>query len=122
MKQLLTVFDGFVNGFMTGGIMAGGSQILSSGFKLAATKLGIPTGRNGGFTIGNKLRTISPNNPESYEVGGTLLKIGSKHRNLRFDFGSRSMFHINIQFSKVANYHIPIGIVGSGLWGGIMRD
>ncbi len=113
--------DGFANGFMTGGIMAGGSQILSSGFKVAANA-GVKTGRNGGLTIGNKVRVLSPNHPRAYEAGGTLLKIGSKYKNIRFDVGSKSLFHMNIQLAKTANYHLPIGILGSGLWGGIACD
>ncbi|MBP3451644.1 MAG: hypothetical protein J6J73_02510 [Agathobacter sp.] len=113
--------DGFASGFMTGGIMAGGSQILSSGFKVAANA-GVPTGRNGGLTIGNKVRVLSPNHPQAYEAGGTLLKIGSKYKNIRFDVGSNSLFHMNIQLAKTANYHLPIGILGSGLCGGIARD
>ncbi len=113
--------DGFANGFMTGGIMAGGSQILSSGFK-AAANVGVPTGRNGGLTIGNRVRVLSPNHPQAYEAGGTLLKIGSKYKNIRFDVGSNSLFHMNIQFAKTANYHFPIGMLGAGLWGGIARD
>ena len=113
--------DGFANGFMTGGIMAGGSQILSSGFK-AAANAGVPTGRNGGLPIGNKLRVLSPNHPQAYEAGGTLLKIGSKYKNIRVDVGSNSLFHMNIQLTKAANYHLPLGVLGSGLWGGIARD
>jgi len=113
--------DGFENAFMTGGIMAGGSQILSSGFKMAA-KAGVPTGRNGGLTIGNKVRILSPNHPQAYEAGGTLLKIGSKYKNIRFDVGSNSLFHINIQLAKTVNYHFPIGMLGAGLWGGVARD
>ena len=113
--------DGFANGFMTGGIMAGGSQILSSAFKLAANA-GAATGRNGGLAIGNKVRMLSPNHPQAYEAGGTLLKIGSKYKNIRFDVGSNSLFHMNIQLAKTANYHLPIGMFGAGLSGGIMRD
>ena len=113
--------NGFANGFMTGGIMAGGSQVLSSAFKVAANA-GVPTGRNGGLTIGDKVRVLSPNHPSYYEPGGTLLKIGSKYRNIRFDVGSKSLFHMNIQLSKAANYHLPIGILGAGLWGGVTRD
>ena len=113
--------DGFANGFMTGGIMAGGSQVLSSGFKVASNA-GVPTGRNGGLTLGNKVRVLSPNHPQAREAGGTLLKIGSKYKNVRFDVGSKSLFHMNIQFSKAANYHIPIGILGAGMWGGVARD
>ncbi len=113
--------EGFANGFMTGGIMAGGSQILSSGFKVAANA-GVPTGRNGGLTIGNRTRVLSPNHPQAYEAGGTLLKIGNKYKNIRFDVGSKSLFHMNIQLTKTVNYHLPIGVFGAGLWGGVMRD
>lgn len=112
--------NGFASGFMTGGIMAGGSQIISSRFKIVA-KAGVATGRNGGLSIGNKVRVLSPNHPQSYEAGGTLLKIGSKYKNIRFDVGSKSLFHMNIQLGKNANYHLPIGIFGSGLWGGFTR-
>ena len=113
--------DGFSSGFMTGGIMAGGSQILSSGFKVAANA-GVPTGRNGGLTVGENVRMLSPNHPQGYEAGGTLLKIGSKYENIRFDVGSKSLFHMNVQLSKAVNYHIPIGALGSGLLGGFIRD
>ena len=68
------------------------------------------------------MRVLSPNHPQSYEAGGTLLKIGSKHKNIRFDVGSNSLFHMNIQLAKATNYHLPIGILGAGLCGGIVRD
>ena len=106
---------------MTGGIIAGGSQILSSGFKVVANA-GVPTGRNGGISIGNKVRVLSPNHPQAYEAGGTLLKIGSKYKNIRFDVGSNSLFHMNIQLAKTANYHLPIGMLGAGFGGGIAHD
>ena len=115
------VVEGFVNGFMTGGIMAGSSQILSSGFRVV-TNAGVSTGRNGGLTIGNKVRVLSPNHPKAYEAGGTLLKIGSKYKNIRFDVGSKSLFHMNIQVAKSVNYHLPIGMFGAGLLGGIAHD
>ena len=112
--------DGFANGFMGGGIMAGGSQAISGAFRIAA-KAGVPTGRNGGLAIGNKLRVLSPNHSNS-EAGGTLLKIGSKHKNVRFDVGSDSLFHMNIQLSKKKNYHFSIGKWGAGFGGGFSRD
>lgn len=59
---------------------------------------------------------------EGREIGGTLLKIGSKYKNIRFDVGSKSMFHMNVQLSKKINLHLPLSIVGSGFWGGMMRD
>lgn len=55
-------------------------------------------------------------------AGGTLLKIGNKYKNIRFDVGSKSLFHMNIKLTKTANYHLPIGVFGAGLWGGVMRD
>ena len=113
--------DGFANGVMTGGVMAGGSQALSSGFNVAA-KAGVPTGRNGGLTIGKDVRVLSPNHPKAFETGGTMLKIGSKYKNIRFDVGSKSLFHMNIQLSKAANHHLPIGIFGAGILGGFTHD
>ncbi len=113
--------DGFANGFMAGGIMVGSSQILSGGFKIAANA-GISTGRNGGLAISNKVRILSPNHRKAYEAGGTLLKIGSKYKNIRFDVGSKSLLHMNIQLAKKTNYHFSIGMWGSGLWGGSARD
>jgi len=29
---------------------------------------------------------------------------------------------MNIQLTKTVNYHLPIGVFGAGLWGGVMRD
>ena len=113
--------DGFANGVMTGGVMAGGSQALSSGFNVAA-KAGVPTGRNGGLTIGKDVRVLSPNHPKAFETGGTMLKIESKYKNIRFDVGSKSLFHMNIQLSKAANHHLPIGIFGAGILGGFTHD
>ncbi len=69
-----------------------------------------------------KVRVLSPNHPQAYEAGGTLLKIGSKYNNIRFDVGSNSLFHMNIQLTKTVNYHIPIGVLGSGLFGGLAHD
>ena len=65
---------------------------------------------------------LSPNHPLGYEAGGTLLKIGSKYENIRFEVGSESLFHRNIQFSKAVNYHVPIGTLGAGFLGGILHD
>lgn len=55
-------------------------------------------------------------------AGGTLLKIGNKYKYIRFDVGSKSLFHMNIQLTKTANYHLLIGVFGAGFWGGVMRD
>ncbi|MDO4378455.1 MAG: hypothetical protein Q4C64_04795, partial [Erysipelotrichia bacterium] len=115
------VLDSFSNGFMAGGVMAGGSQMLGSCFKIAA-KMGASTGRNGGISILDRIRILSPNNIATKDAGGTLLKIGSKYKNIRFDVGWDSLFHMNIEFSKRANYHLPIGMLISGLWGSITHD
>lgn len=76
----------------------------------------------GHATTGNRVRVLSPNHPQAYEAGGTLLKIGSKYKNIRFDVGSNSLFHMNIQLAKTANYHLSIGMLGAGLRGGIACD
>ncbi len=108
--------NGAVDGFMTGGIMAGASQALSGGFKVAAN-LGAKTGRNGGINLAKNVKVLSPNHVKFHEAGGTLLKIGTKASNIRIDVGVKSLFHMNVQFGT--NIHIPIGILGSGLYGGL---
>ena len=101
--------------------MAGSSQVIGSAFKIAI-KAGIPTGRNGGISISSKVRVLSPNHPNGYEVGGTLLKIGSKYKNVRIDVGIKQLLHINVQLSKQINKHLRLGIIGAGLLGGLLRD
>lgn len=105
--------DGFSNGFMLGGIMAGTSQVLSGGFKVAA-KLGAKTGRKGGISIGENVKILSPNHPDFYENGGTIVKIG---KNLRVDVGSKTLLHLHIPGIRV---HIPIGKAIAGIVGGLV--
>jgi len=50
------------------------------------------------------------------------LRIGSKYKNIRLDAGSKTLLHMKIQLAKAANYHIPAGMLGAGVWGGIARD
>jgi len=45
-----------------------------------------------------------------------------KRQKTSIKVGSKSLFHMNIQLTKTANYHLPIGVFGAGLWGGVMRD
>ena len=110
--------NGAADGFMIGGIMAGASQVLSGGFKVAAN-LGAKTGRNGGINLAKNVKVLSPNHVKFHEAGGTLLKIGTKASNIRFDVGVKSLFHMNVQFGT--NIHVPIGILGSGMYGGIRK-
>jgi hypothetical protein len=71
-----------------------------------------------GIQIAKYVKILSPNSlKNTYENGGTLLKIGSKARNIRFDVGSSNLFHLNIDFAK--NIHVPLGTIGSGLYGGL---
>ncbi len=82
-KSANAAVDGFSQGFMYGGIMAGSSQLLSAGFEKAA-EYGVPTGRKGGFQIRENLRVFSPDsikrakNQNHNTNNGTLIKIGSK--------------------------------------------
>ena len=105
--------DSFSEGFMLGGIVAGGTQIISSGFKMAAN-LGAPTGKNAGTYITNNVKILSPNNKKFYENGGTLLKIGNS---FRVDVGSNTLLHVHI----FGYNHVPVGTVVSGVYGGIKQ-
>jgi len=117
-SALSGAINGFASGFMSGGIMYGGSQVVSGGFKLAAN-LGAKTGRNGGIQLAKNVKVLSPNHVNFHEAGGTLLKIGTKATNIRFDVGVKSLLHMNVQITK--NIHVPIGIWGSGLYGGLRK-
>ena len=113
--------DGFSNGFMVGGVMAGVSQIASSGFKLA-TNLGVQGGKNsGGITIGNNIKILSPNAKwKDNIIGGTVIKF-SKY--FRLDVESKSLLHLHTLFlKKIKIDHFPVGIVISGIFGGINDD
>lgn len=111
------LIDGAIDGVMWGGIFAGGAQILSGGFKIAA-KLGVKTGIKGGIKISKHVKILSPNHLKHYEGWGTLIKIGNlarKGKNIRIDVGAESLLHLNIQFRK--NFHILFGKYLSGIIG-----
>ena len=114
--------NGFADGFMTGGIMAGGSQVLSGGFKLAANA-GLKTGTSGGIKntgilSPNRLRStqeiakIAQKGQSFYDYGGQLFKFGS----VKLDIGSKTFLHLHIALT--GSRHIPVGIIGSGIYGG----
>ena len=37
-------------------------------------------------------------------------------------FVSLLMALFPVSYTHLANYHLPIGVFGAGLWGGVMRD
>ena len=106
---------GFADRFMTGGIMAGASQVASAGFKTAA-KFGVKSGNKSGIQIGKNAKILSPDQPWHKNNGGTLIKIG----NIRIDVGSNTLLHMHLPgvFSRV---HLPIGTIGAGIYGGVKR-
>lgn len=110
-KSLCAAASGFADGFMMGGIVAGGSQFISGIFKVAA-KLGVPTGRKGGLKLGN-VKFLSPDAPWQANNGGTLLKIG---KTFRIDVGSVTLLHIHLPGVKA---HIPLGNIIAGVVTGI---
>ena len=112
-KSLYAAVGGFADGFMMGGIVAGGSQIVSSIFKVAAN-LGVPTGRKGGLKIGN-FKFFSHDAPWQPNNGGTLLKIG---KTFRIDVGSAALLHVHIPGIKA---HIPLGNIIAGAVAGIVN-
>jgi hypothetical protein len=81
--------------------------------------LGADTGRNSGIYLAKNVKVLSPNHVKFYDSGGTLLKIGTKASNIRFDVGYIRLLHMNVEFGK--NIHIPIGIFGSGMYGGLRK-
>ena len=112
-KSARAAVYGFADGFMTGGIAAGVSQIASGGFKIAAI-LGAKTGRSGGIKFGN-IRALSPDAAWQKNNGGTLLKIGNT---FRIDVGSNTLLHMHL---PMYNSHIQIGTIGAGIYGGLIR-
>ena len=117
--------DGFADGFMTGGIMAGGSQVLSGGFKFAS-KAGVKTSVNGGIRntgilSPNRLRStneiakIGRKGQSFYDYGGQLFRFGGT----KLDIGSKTFLHMHTSFT--GTWHIPIGIVGAGIYGGFRQ-
>ena len=115
--------DGFANGFMTGGIMAGVSQVSSGIFKFAA-KAGVKTGVNGGIKntgilSPNRLRSvdeiakIGKKGQRFYDYGGQLFRIGGT----KLDMTSKMFLHMHTALTGAS--HIPVGIVGSGIYGGL---
>ena len=114
LKALDSFGDGFASGFMFGGIMAGGSMTISSGFKIAANKLGAKTGRRGGIGTEGVFKILSPDRIAfDGNSGGTLFKIG---KTFRVDFDTRILMggkHINpLKLANFMHMHLP-GITGN---------
>lgn len=104
-----------------GGIFAGGAQILSGVFNTFA-KLGVETGRKGGFLETgnlspdrirnrNELNKIKNKGQNFVDYGGTLFKICKVH----IDVSIKSYLHLCAFGYK----HIPIGTYLAGIIGGI---
>ena len=111
-KSSRAAIDGFADGFMSGGIVAGASQVASGGFKIVA-KLGAKAGKNGGgIEIGN-VKILSPDAGWHKNNGGTLLKIGEF---FRIDVGSNTLLHMHL---LNVTSHIQIGTIVAGILGGI---
>ena len=110
-KTAHSAIEGFANGFMMGGITAGASQIISGGFKIAAS-LGAQTGKSGGLALG-KVKVLSPDAAWHQNNGGTLIKFGNA---MRIDVGSHTLLHAH--FFNMSQ-HLPIGTIGAGIYGGL---
>ena len=124
-KIFQAAFNGFSDGFMAGGMMFGGSQVASVGFK-KAVEFGAKTGRKGGIYLNSKIKILSPNSKSFREIGGTIIKFGE---NIRLDVGGETLLHLHIFSTKVLKKmpdiwrrivdHIPIGKILSSLIPGI---
>lgn len=117
--------NGFASGFMAGGIMAGGSQVISGVFQLAAKANISPAVKGGikktGILSPNRLRStkeiarIGKKGQSFYDYGGQLFSIGKT----KLDIGSKSFLHLHTAFAGAK--HIPVGIIDSGMYGGLRR-
>ncbi len=106
--------EGFADGFMYGGILAGSAQMISGCFKIS-TNLGVVGGKNSGINISNNIKVLSPNAGfHTKNIGGTIIKFGE---NVRLDVGSSSLFHTH----GFGIDHLPFGIFSSGLYGGLKK-
>ena len=110
--------DGFASGFMTGGIMAGASQVVSSGFKVAA-KASVKAGKevSSGIKVTKNVKILSPDKLYHKTNGGTLVKIGKV---FRVDVNSKTMLHAHFP-GPFAKKHFPLGVIASGIYGGVRR-
>ena len=110
--------DGFVSDFMTGGIMAGTSQVVSSGFKVVA-KASVKAGKkvSSGIKVTKNIKLLSPDKLYHKTNGGTLIKIGKV---FRVDVNSETMLHAHFP-GPFAKKHFPIGVIASGIYGGVRR-
>ena len=111
--------DGLASGFMMGGIMAGTSMAVSSGFRFAASR-GVPTGPAQNFRLGRKMYPDNLN-PSG---GGTIWNFASTKNapGFRFDVDIRTLngnflpnyFHLHLPF--VGKSSIPmLGILGGNI-------
>ena len=98
------VGDTIASSYMWGGIFAGGSQILSGGFRNAANQ-GLPTGRKSGYYLWNSgVKILSPDKNNWIGAGGTLFSLGYE---FRIDVSPIWGLHAHILDST----HIPIGFI-----------
>ena len=124
---LKSTYDGFVDGAMWGGIMAGGSKIASHGMHKLAEK---GVGRAGVKQIG-KVKILSPNRLKNPNGGGTLIKFG---KNIRIDVELGELLHCHfigknglkylekiLHSERLLHYaeHFPLGIVLTGILSGV---
>ena len=110
-----SMWNGFSEGVMWGGIMAGGSQIVSGVLKQAA-KMGLKTGKKGGINIFKNIKILSPDSLKYKNAGGTLIKIGESFRiDVKVGPEVTKLLHMHL----ITDYHIPIGILLSSLFPGL---
>lgn len=98
--------------------MAGASQVLISGFKVAA-KASVKAGKevSSGIKVTKNVKILSPDKLYHKTNGGTLVKIGKV---FRVDVNSEIMLHAHFLGSFVKK-HFPLGIIASEIYGGVRQ-
>lgn len=115
------MLDGIADGFMWGGIFAGGAQILSGAFKayaqvanhynkLAAVKKS-PFFSPDRLKSATEIAKIAKKGQSFYDYGGTIVRFG---RFAHIDASTKSLLHL----ATLGFNHIPIGTILAGFIGG----
>ena len=133
--------DGLASGFMMGGIMAGASMAVSSGFRFAASR-GVPSGPAKNFKLGRKTYpdSLARNGNVKPDAGGTIRNFASSKNapGFRFDVDIRTLsgnflpnyFHLHLPFVGnssipmlgILSRHIPVGFYGSVVSGTVFSN
>ena len=107
--------NGFASGFMTGGITAGAGMAIGA---LGKTSSGIQIGE----TMKSQYGKINAGYGTPKTNGNTLLSIQNNVGKRMFSIDLDSVHAVHMHLPKILpKAHIPIGAIGSGIYGGVVQ-